>query len=726
MYKKMALKLGISAALGTTIGLTGPAAIGQELEEVLVTARKRQENLQQVPIAISAFSAKDIEEAGLMRLQEISSLVPNMTYLEANTNKFTNFTLRGISSGGGLGNDPAIGVYIDEVYIGRDSGFNGDLLDIERVEVLKGPQGTLFGRNTAVGAISITTKKPGDELEGKLLVDVGDYDYARVGALISVPFSDNVAGKISIVKAERDGYLDNTFGGTVNTVDYTTTRAQLRWNASDNLEFLFTGNYRKDEADGNNYVTRQVGEPIDKSYTVSIPDVGYEDVKDTSFSLRVTYDTDNYTVTSITAMQDLEEDYVNDNDWSPLDDLTTVDTRDMESWSQELRIASAGESSIEWVAGLYFYHQEFDVFTQAQNGYDTIYGFFGLSHLVGSGIPPSQIVAAFPDGLAIGATSTIETDSFAAFFSATYAFNEQWSMTVGARYSEDEKDLDMVQEADPFAAVAGFLPFTLEDEQDDSEVTPAASINWQPNDDILVYARYSSGYKAGGFNNTISNDAAVVPFDAETLDAYELGLKSTFLDNTLRINAAIFHMEYKDKQESTFVAAAGFQTGNAGEATSEGFEVDVEWIPADRWTVFGAVGYADAEYDEYVVDEFQDNSGNTLTRAPQWNASIGVHTDWDFTSSLRGNFRVDYSYQDEFFTQSNNNPFFVGDSQSLMNARLGIASSDNSWAVTLWGRNLTDEDNVNNLFGASSFAFPLYHYALIAPRTYGVELQYNF
>ncbi|MCB1845483.1 MAG: TonB-dependent receptor plug domain-containing protein, partial [Halioglobus sp.] len=346
-----------------SVSLSAELTIAQQLEEVLVTARKREENLQQVPIAVSVVTAKDIKEAGLVRLQDITQLVPNMTYLETNTNKFTNVTLRGISSGGGLGNDPAVGVYVDEVYIGRDSGFNADLLDIQRVEVLKGPQGTLFGRNTTVGAINISTRRPSPELEGTVLVDAGNYDYRRLGALVSGPLTDSLAGKISVVDVERDGYLDNSFGGTVNTLDYTLARGQLLWSANDRLDFMLTGSYRKDEGAGNNYVTREQGEPIDDSYDVSIPDPGFEDVEDSMLSLHVTYDSDDVVWTSITAMQEIDESYQNDQDWTPLDDLTGIDMRDMTSWSQELRVESAGENRLDWVVGAYVYHQEFDVFT---------------------------------------------------------------------------------------------------------------------------------------------------------------------------------------------------------------------------------------------------------------------------------------------------------------------------------------------------------------------------
>jgi len=713
--------LGVVALLAADVSLAQ-----RQIEEVVVTARKRQESIQDVPISITALTGSEIQEAGLLRLQDISTLVPNMTYLEANSNKFTNVTLRGISSGGGLGNDPAIGVYIDDMYIGRDSGFNGDLLDIERIEVLKGPQGTLFGRNTTVGAINITTRRPSEELEGQVLVDAGNYDYRRIGGLVSGPLTDSVSAKLSVVDTERDGFLDNSFGGTANTVDYTLARGQVLWQASDRLEFMVTASYREDSADGGNYVTQFQGEDPTFSRDVSIPDIGFEDVEDTLISLHATYEFDSMRFTSITGRQELEEAYQADQDWTPLDDLTGIDSRDMEAWSQEFRLESTGDNRLDWIVGFYYYQQDFDVSTQSLSGFDTIYAFFGLNDLIGSGQPPSSISPSFPDGVDIRAISTIETESYSAFANVDFEITDQLSLTAGIRYSTDDRDLDYEQRADPFAAVAGFFPFTTQDEQDDDEWTPLISLNWQPDEDKLVYASYSRGYKAGGFNNSISSAASLISFSAETLDNYELGFKSTWMDSSLRLNMALFYMEYNDKQESRFITGVGFQQDNAGKATSEGFEMDFEWIPAERWRVFGGVGYAKAEYDDYVLNDTTDFSGNALSRAPEWTANVGFTTDWNFTNALMGDLRVDYTWQDEFFLQPNNDPFFTADSQGILNARLGLSTSNQQWRAAIWGRNLTDEDNINNFFGASSFAFPLYHYALIAPRTYGVELTYTF
>lgn len=719
------IKLGLLSVLGVTLGLAGPDLNAQELEEVLVTARKREENLQSVAIAVSVVSAQTIADAGLVRLTDVTQLVPNMAYQENISNKATNFSLRGITSSGGLGNDPGIGVYVDEVYVSRESGFNVDLLDIQRIEVLKGPQGTLYGRNTAVGALNITTKKPSRELEGTVLADIGDYDYRRFGVLVSGPLTETVAGKLSVVDFERDGYLDNTYGGTVNTVDYTTWRGQLLWAPSERLEFLLTGDYREDESDGNNLVTRTQGEPLDKNYKVSIPDSGYEDVQARGLSLRIDYDWDSVLLTSITSWNDLDEDYQNDQDWSPLDALTGFDTRENEQWSQELRLTSLGDSRLDWVAGIYFYHQEFDARQNSLNGPDTVYAAFGLTDLVGTGISPTSI--GLPVGsVEITATSTIESDSYAAFANVDFELNDYWSINAGLRYSKDEKDLNYVQVSDPLAVAFGFVPLDIKDDIDDDEWTPTLSFNWTPQEDMLVYAKYSRGYKAGGFNNSISSTASAVAFDAETLDAYELGLKSSWLNNTLRVNGAIFHMEYDDKQESAFVAGVGYVQTNAGKATSDGAEFEVQYVPQENWIIYGSVGYADAEYDEYIIDEFSDYSGNTLARAPEWTARLGSQVEWSFTHYLKGMLRVDCVYQDEFFTQARNDPFFAADTQNIVNARLRLSDADMTWQVTLWGRNLTDDDNINTIDGPSTFFFPTYHYSLIAPRTYGVELQYNF
>ena len=724
MLKQSVVRPTFVTALGLSVGLTAPISFGQVLEEVLVTARKREENLQQVSVAVSVVTAQTIEDAGLIRLTDISQLVPNMTYQENTSNKFTNITLRGISSSGGLGNDPGVGVYIDEVYVARESGFNADLLDIERVEVLKGPQGTLFGRNSAVGAINISTKKPADEFEGMVLADVGDYDYQRYGALVNGPITDGLSAKLSGVSNKRDGYLDNTYGGTVNTVDYYTFRGQVLWTPLDRLELLLIGDYRKDTSDGNNYVTRYQGEPINKNYEVSIPDPGSEDVEAKGLALTANYELDNYLLTSITSGNKIDEKYVNDQDWSDLDALTSNDMRDNKQWSQELRISSTSDSNVQWVAGLYYFNQEFDATQDVINGPDSLYAAFGLTDLIGSGIPPSSI--GLPDSVRFTADSVIKADSYAAYGNIDYAFNEQWSIDAGLRYSKDKKKLDYVQTSDAIAAAFGFINLDIKDDIDDDQWTPTISLNWTPVEDILTYIKYSKGYKAGGFNNSVSSTGSAIAFDPEKLDAYELGLKSTWLDNTLRVNAAIFHMEYDDKQESAFVTNVGFVQTNAGKATSDGAEVEVQYLLTDNWSIYGSAGYTDASYDEYIIDENENNNGNDLTRAPEWTANIGTQVEWQYTDYLHGMFRLDYSYQDESFTRASNDPFFKAEEQNLVNARLQVSDAGKTWQATLWGRNLTDDDSINTIDGASTFFFDTYHYSLIAPRTYGVELQYNF
>jgi iron complex outermembrane receptor protein len=724
MHRQSVMRPALVTAMALSTGLTAPGSFAQVLEEVLVTARKREENLQQISVSVSVLSSQTISDAGLVRLTDISQLVPNMTNQENISNKFTNVTLRGLSSSGGLGNDPGIGVYVDEVYVARESGFNADLLDIERIEVLRGPQGTLFGRNTAVGAINISTKKPLDEFEGMVLADVGDYEYQRYGALVNGPITDELSAKLSGVYNNRDGYLDNTFGGTVNSVDYYTLRGQMLWEPVDRLELLLIGDYRNDTSDGNNLVTRNQGEPLDKNYEVSIPDSGSEEVEAQGLALNAKYELKDYLLTSITSVNKIDEEYENDQDWSELDALTGNDKRDNKQWSQELRISTMTESSLQWVAGLYYFNQEFDAVQESINGPDTVFAALGLTNLIGSGTPPSSI--GLPDSVNIEATSTIDADSYAAYGNVDYSINEQWSVNAGLRFSRDKKELDYVQVADPLAVAFGFNNLDINDDIDDDEWTPTVSLNWSPVEDLLTYIKYSKGYKAGGFNNSISSSGSAVAFDPETLDAYELGVKSTWLDNTLRLNAAIFQMEYDDKQESAFVTGIGFVQTNAGEATSEGAEVELEYLLTEDWSIYGSVGYVDATYDEYIIDEDENNNGNDLTRAPEWTANIGTQVEWQYTDNLRGMFRLDYSYQDESFTQANNDPFFIAEEQNLVNARLQVSDADRIWQATLWGRNLTDDDSINTIDGPSTFFFDTYHYSLIAPRTYGVELQYNF
>ena len=710
-------------------------ADGLVLEEIIVTATKRAKNIQDVPIAISAITAQDIESAGLTRVEDMTTLVPNFTYAQTTSKQITALVIRGLSSSGGIGNDPNIGVYIDGVYIGRDSGFNTGLMDIERVEVLKGPQGTLFGRNSTSGALNITTRKPSQDGFAELEASIGDLNYQRIGLSAGGALSDKVMGKLSVAKSKRDGYLDNTFGGTANDLDNLFMRGQLLFAPNDQLAVTLSADYNTDKGNGNNYVAAAPGELVNFDRVVNIPDLGYEDRDIKGVAAIVEYTLDNgYEITSISASRSIDERARVDGDYSPLELNEFGRDRDQSSFSQELRLASPAGGRLEWVAGLYYFDQEFSAMTDTFSGRDTIFAFGGFAFdpafygLIGSGLNPVDF--GLPVNSAqILTNAGIETQSSALFVSGTFNLSDQWSITAGVRYTEDEKTLEFSQVSDFISEFAGFpsincavASFECETRRDDSETSPQVSIEFRPNDNILTYLKYSEGFNAGGFNADLYTGLSILSFGPETVESFELGFKSTLANNRVRFNAAVYDTDYLNKQESFFLASAGgFIQTNAGAANSKGFEIEFTALPIAGLEVFGSVGSADAKYTDYG-----DNTGNKLQNAPdlQWN--IGAQYEWSLGSALDAFVRTDVFYQDDRFLGASNDPERVFEETTLVNLRLGVGSDEGNWKVTAWARNLFEDDAIVQIFGGSSPFIPSYNYAPNTPRTVGVDFRYAF
>lgn len=728
---------GIAALLASPAAAQEPAG-GVDLrtlDTITVTATKREENLQDVAVAVSAISAETIAEAGLVRLEDIAGLVSNLTYSETTSTRMTQLVVRGLSQSGGIGNDPNIGVYIDGVYIGRDSGFNTGLMDIERIEVLKGPQGTLFGRNSATGAISIITRKPSPDNFLEVQGTLGNYDFRRIGLTANGALSDTLFAKLTAVKIDRDGYLKNLYGGTANGVDNIFLRGQVLYAPTADLSLTLSADYSKDDDNGNNYVTADPATPVNFDRITTIPDLGFEKQEHYGVAALIDYAFGGgFQLTSITSHRAISFSGFNDIDYSPLDLSTLLDEREQSQFSQELRIASPASDVFEWIAGVYYYNQSFDVGSHLSSGADTIFAFGGafvdpaFFELVGSGERPTDY--GLPqDATLIDAYAGIDTESYAVFASGTFRFTPVWALTAGLRYSNDKKDFTFSQVSDPLSQMFGFRTFDCKDpasgcqiKRNDSRWTPSVSLEYTPTDSILAYAKFSTGYNAGGFNANLNSGTNPLSFSPETVEAYELGFKSQLFNNRVRLNAALFQLDYNDKQESIFIAeAGGFIQGNAGGARSRGFEVELDAVLTEHLGLSGSVGYADSVYTDY-----EENTGNRLANSPKWQGNIALQYSRPITPGLTLFSRGDIFYQGDRYLGADNDPFYVFDSTTLVNIRLGLESPRRHWSISAWARNLLDDEAINQIFAGSSFFIPSYNYSQNNPRTYGVDLVLRF
>jgi iron complex outermembrane receptor protein len=735
------------------------------LEEVFVSAQRRTESLQVVPISVTAISGDRIREGGIMNIADVALETPNFTFTQFNVGE-PQYYIRGIGNTfDSAGSDPAVATFIDDVYIGRTGGTSMDLFDLDRIEVIRGPHGTLFGKNVVGGAISIYTNKPSPEFESKLGLTVGNYDQYMLRGLVNGRMTDNLSGKFSFSKQVRDGYVDNVVDDLVyHDADNTSMRGQMLWTPSDEVDVLFGLDYSKDDLNGN---CRNVNN-LELNDTFGVAEVFYEpvieattggDIRKCASSagagqerevggalLRVDWSMEASTFTSITAYR--EADYKWSEDLAALPWGTTtfnlIDQAEEDSnqFSQEFRWASSGGETFDWLVGAFYMKENVD---RAEN----FIGAFG---------PPFAAQGFFLlDGDVIFAQDNT-TKSYALFAKLDWHITDTLSLSVGGRYAKDKKSIEqtLINQENP-ALDVGFLtliahpdpqvvlgipangpanmlaylgtgsgsflskPFSVPASDSWSEFLPSADINWRFADNSLLYFTYSEGYKSGAFQSqTPFPDQAVIPLEPENVKNYEIGIKSEFADNRLRINASVFHMDYTNLQ--VFQLVGSLLVGGNAEATSEGLEVDAAALLTENWILGVTYGYLDAKYDTYILGE-SDLSGNRLPKASKHSGSINT----TYTANLSGGSAIDfsavYSAKSDFYFRPDNHPGSLEDGFGLLDASVTWRSATDRWNVSVWGRNLTDEEfRTHSILSNIAGTVDLWN----LPRTYGVTLSWNY
>ncbi len=772
---------GAAAALVALAAPLQAPAQDATIEEIVVTAQKRTERLVDVPVSISVFSDDAIDQTGVRELKDIADYIPNLGISEGNDFRST-VTIRGVgASSRNIGFDSRVGVYVDGVYVGQSPAINQELLNLERVEVLRGPQGALFGKNTVAGAINLVTKKPGDEFSARIGADIGNFNYSELKALVNVPFSDTVSGSFSVAKTDRDGYVPNIItGNDLNERDVLAYRAQLRFEASDKLEI----NASFDGLNSEGLIL--VGDPITDMLAMQpvqvAPEMGVvafnfdpSDKRDIyGGALDFTYDLDNgHVLKSITGYRTTDAVYSNATDYSPVDIVSIEYSDDYDVLSQEFQLISPDDGAFSYVVGLYYYQQDANTNRDVVLGQDFIEYFVGPLYGSGAlsvpppngpGLPPppfftNEQVAALigfgPPGSKVFNRGEVDTRSYAAYFNGTYDLTDRLTLGFGARYSTEDKDVNWLLDG----RLSGIFfigstgadpdnPSPLINDRTDDFFAPAVSLTYALTDDTNVYGRYAAGYKSGGFNlDYINADELAanqgLEFDKETVDSFEIGLKGTYFDGRLQLNLAAFMANYDDYQVNQFVDLGSGRTSirinNAAKVETTGVEAEANWRVTNDFTVRASLGLLDATFDSFPGGgtEGADASGNDLPNAPDTTASLGgifYHDLPSLGSTLL--LRADVNYASEFFSGANNdteipyNSAFPGmipygqlPERTEVNARIGLISDNETWEVSLWGRNLTDEtdpqDELRDFFGTVAKLPGM-------PRTYGVEFGWNF
>ena len=753
-------------------------------EGIVVTATRRTEKLSEVPIAMSVFGDDNIEQTSVRELSEISGYIPNVSISGHNDFRSV-ITIRGVGSASrNIGFDSRVGVYVDGVYMGQSPAVNQELLDLERVEVLRGPQGMLFGKNTVAGAVSLVTKKPEDHFFGKVSANAGNYNLREFQGMLNVPISEKVAAKVSISKTDRDGYIDNiTTGNELDTKDVLAYRAQLRITPTDQFEI----NLAYDGLSADNKIL--VGEPLTDPYGVMVTPFAPEprkvafdfdptEERDVSGAMMdLTYEFQNgFTLKSITGYRDTDASYSNATDYAPIS-IVYVDYSDkFQQTTQEFQLISPSEGAFTYMGGLYYYKQDADTVRDVTLGNDFLEGFIQpvvlpalpAATLAYLGIDPSAPTTAQlalissltgfgPVGSKVTNNGTVTTESVAAYFNGSYDFNDRWTLGFGLRYSVEDKDVNWLLDGRNSGLFAigstnvtpgdtTTVPTPLVNDRRDSFLSPAVSLSYAVTDQSNLYAKYSSGYKSGGFNLDYinANELAAnsgLEFGKETVDAYELGLKNTFMNGRFTLNLAAFYSEYNDYQVNQFVDLGEGRTSiritNAAKVITQGLEGEFSLQATDNLSLQGSAGYLDATFDSFPGGGTAgaDASGNDLVNAPEWSASLGGVYTRDIPSidsTLLT--RLDMTYSDGYFTTADNIktmtlastqvvPFGYIDSMTQLNGRIGLMSNNGRWEAYLWGRNLTDEDGLVDDF--RDFFGTLVNHPNIG-RTYGAELVVNF
>ncbi len=702
------LVLGMSA-------LTSPFVYSQMLEEVIVTAERRVQSSQDVPLAVTTFSGDKIGPSGMSGISDVALQTPNLTVTEYNIAEPQLF-LRGVgSTSDSAGSDPTVSMFIDEVYIGRSGGSTSDLYDLDRIEVLRGPQGTLYGRNVTGGAISIYSKKPSEEFESKVGVTVGDYDLTVLRAYVNGPLSDNLAGKVTVSKSDRDGYAKNvTNGQDLDNADNFGARGQLMWSASDATEVLFSLDYstddtnggcrdiinldRNDQAAGGAFVDyiRQVvvDNNVDDPRKCGQSIIQFAEKDVFGGSMKVDHDFGDVQLTSITAYREAEYEWLQELaglDSPPM----TLSVRDNESEqsdqiSQEFRLSSSVNDSLFWVAGLYGIRETVDR----------------------TALVPIRFGGPFNTGVFLDRSwgQQAENTSYAIFGQLTWSINDSVDLTAGGRQTWDTKAMDQRYNSDPTT-----VEYDLKGlEEDWSEFTPRVSLDWKISDAHMVYFTYSEGYKSGVFlSQSTAEVGASSTLDPEHATNYEIGAKTEWLDSRLRFNITYFDLEITDLQlfrleDFTLV------TENAS-IESSGVEIDFVAAVTESLTLSGMYSYLDAEF---VGGEFD---GNRVARSPENKYSFTALYQVQMGDGSALDFSVTGAYSDELYMEPTNTDISLTDDYLTWDASGRFTSADGNWDLELWGKNLSDELILAHSIDASvGGTVALY----TPPRTYGATFNY--
>lgn len=734
-----------SSALAQSTTTPATAEGASPIEEVLVSARRRgEERLQDVPVAVSVLSAEALRKANIIDLAEVASRTPSFTFGQQIGNQ-QEVVIRGIGTLRLTGSaaEPSVGLFIDEVYVGRRGTATPPLFDLERVEVVRGPQGTLYGKNVVGGAVNLITAKPDRETSARVSASYGQFDTLggrdiwEGSGYITGGIGDASAGRLSVFYRNHDGYSRNTLlDENLDDQDTYALRGSLLFELSEALDIHVTADFSHNESNG------QSRRAVDD---LSLPGFGavagsgllgsnvresdspwtqWEDQDTAGLTARIDYKlASGNTLTYLSAVRygDFSGRYSLVGTQSPpsLTDAANGQHEKYVGITQDLRLSSAADATgaLRWVAGLYFLREDTDIIDNS------------IATTFLSALGPGSVGDVL-DGEFIYDQENI-TRSSALYGELSWAMTEQLSLTVGGRYTYDDKKYRNRSECLDFGAQPDFIfcvaPlgaefWNIRTSKDWSELTPKASLDWRASEEALLYVSAARGFKGGGWQGKPGTAAAALfPYDPEIAWTYEVGAKTDWADGRVRANVAIFHTSFDDLQvEQLDDAGLSLIIDNAASARIDGVELELQLRPLPALHLWLSGSYLDSEYRDFIDSAGNDLSGNRLARTPELTFAGGADYSLTLTSELTLDTRVEYQWQDDMPWLVENTVY--EDSYGLLDARIALASRNEGWEVALFGKNLTDE-----LYRVDAIPFLGDVFSRFgAPRSYGVQFSKSF
>ena len=727
----------ICPALAALIALVlvGNVASAAVLEEIVVTATKREQSVQDVGIAITAMSGDQMEAFGFNNAQQVTNMAPGVQTVQPNGEANYAIAMRGVAASDFTTNiESPIAVYVDEVYISQMSGTGFMLFDMDRVELLRGPQGTLFGRNATGGLAHFITVRPSQDTNGYAKLTVGDYSQIRFEGAAGFGITENSAVRLSASYHKNDGYITNRIGGKLNNADDIAARLQWLWEPTDDFSILLNARMSEQDIDTGFFkyvssllpgeLTPNIPNPVLGGYTDNTgdpysgeyDDPGYNDLTTNGFTATINWGFGDINLTSITDFSTVERRYIEDSDASPLSFFNFFLTTDAEQLSQELRL-DGGSDRFKWLAGIYY----MDLDINDSNGAIT-------DPFVGPAPTPGAEAG-------LNNPYSSQLTSVSVFGQVEFALSERLNLVLGARVIDDDKQFAYLTEAVEFLDPdirdwdadsninsLGVIA-TYVGERNDTEFAGRVQLDWFVSDDTLVYASWNRGVRGGGYNApifplSVPYDDDVMSFDPEQLDALELGFKMTLMDGRARLNGAVYYYDYQDAQVFNIIGIDTL-TFNA-DAESTGMELEFQVTPTENWDILLGAAYNDNEID------LGGGTKATAVQSPEWNLNGLIRYEWPMSSG-RLAFQADAVYRSEHFFALTALPNQTEDGYTLANVSATYAAESGAWSVSAFVNNVTDEEYIVQTFDLSTTAlFGMTEQYYGRPRWWGVSFRLNW